>query len=161
MATGWLGGLGWVSCCPDAYKSIEGTELHEMHPFVMYIFRVYDYPGVMNELRWIDREVKSDLAGGSKHSTSRAIHASRSTTRKIRNIYKESQKKKGTHREILLGCIGILIAGRADTVKAVLTALQKIPTGKEHHEDSRIYCNDSIRRCRALPIVGFRVRPGK
>jgi hypothetical protein len=61
----------------------------------------------------------------------------------------------------LLGCIGILIADRADTVKAVPTALQIIPTGKEHHEDSRIYCNDSIPGCRALPMVGFRVRPEK
>lgn len=67
----------------------------------------------------------------------------------------KKERKKQPQRDIFLGGIVILIGGRADTVQAVPTALEMIPTGKEYHEDSRIYCNDSIRGCRAPPMVGI------
>lgn len=47
MATALLRGLGLVSVVQMHIKIIERMELHEMHPFFMYIFRVYDYPGVV------------------------------------------------------------------------------------------------------------------
>ena len=56
------------------------------------------------------------------------------------------EKGKEPQRGIISGSMGILIGLG---VQAVSTA-REITPGKEHHENGRIYCNDSIRGRRAL-----------
>lgn len=62
---------------------------------VCYVFFAYMITlGWLNELPGIDREVKSDLAGGSKHSTPKATHANPEATQKYESLLKKGPRKK-------------------------------------------------------------------
>lgn len=81
MATRLLGGLNLVSGCPGGDKTFEGilTRIVRLRYVILAYMITLEW---LNELPGIDREVKSDLAGGSKHPAPRATHVNPSITQK-------------------------------------------------------------------------------
>ena len=63
-------------------------------------------------------------------------HASLSTTKNI-DMFIKPRKSRKRFTEMDICGLDRYFDGRADTVQAP-TALQIIPTGKDHHEDSRM-----------------------
>lgn len=57
----------WLVVVQVEIRQLKGYNYMNCTP-LLCIFGVYDFLGWLDELPGIDREVKSDLAGGSKYS---------------------------------------------------------------------------------------------